>query len=139
MKTFSFVGVLIITILLNCEKQSQPSIIGTWELIQGKNVTADSTFIYPISKSAKHIKIITQKYCVTIWQDTTASGFWASGFNGGYYMLDKDTYTEKFDFFSEAKIIGAKVSFKIKIDKDRLYLTYQKGKRGMFEEWRRLE
>ncbi len=97
MKTLLFSFVLV---ALNCNgvQQAKNSIEGTWELVNGTSIERDSTLVRPLSPHWKSIKMIDKNYYVTIWQDTTASGIYSSGFNGGKYVFEKGVYTEQFEF-----------------------------------------
>ena len=145
MKAKAFLILLVCAMFTRCGNQSISPIIGTWQLINGKYISSDTTVDYPGNVNGNHWKIITKSHFATIYQDTTSNKFLSTGFNGGTYTYIDGIYTENFSHSSIAnRQIGTKLSFKAKIEGDKLFISpYSKdgteGKYGNFEEYKRLD
>ena len=145
MKEIIICSILFIAIFSNCAFSDDNTLKGVWELVEGKNVSADTTTtFFPTTPFAKHMKIISKTHFTTVWQDTSVSNFWTEGFNGGTYTFINGIYTEHLTYFSWVESIGIKVSFKVKIEGDKLFLSpaNEDGTEkefGLFEQWKKLE
>ena len=110
----------MIVVLMGCSSPESASLEGTWQLIEGKNVTPDTTLIYSASPDAQHMKIIGDTHFATVWQDTAQN---SSGFNGGTYTYEDGIYTESLTMFSLVDWIGRQSIFLAEIEGDRLILS----------------
>ena len=142
MKVIFTLGTIIFFVsLVSCAVEKRNPIEGAWQLVEGKNVSADSTEVYPASLSGKSMKIIGKTHFATVTQDTTSS---STGFNGGSYTFENDIYTEHLTYFSLVDAIGISASYKVKIEGDILFMVPstadgEEQELGTFEEWKRLE
>jgi hypothetical protein len=144
MKTYVIVAIVMLIILCTCLPQPQAPIQGTWKLLISRSLGDDSAPPRPFSSHWRSIKIIGKNHFATIWQDTTSTGFWSNGYNGGEYDFKDNQYTEHYQFFSEKGILGAKATFSVKRERNILILSFQRKNKkgeltGMYEEWKRLE
>ena len=134
----------LFVLLLSCAQMDTNPIQGTWQLVEGRYVTADTTIIYGVSPTASRIKVIGKTHFATVWQDTASSDPIATGFNGGTYTFSNGIYIEKLDYFSYKDWIGGEAIFKVKIEGDKLTFipATKEGNEqetGFFDEWRRIE
>ena len=67
------------------------------------------------------IKIISKKHFVFVNQDTSGEG--SSGFGGGTYSLEGDSYTEHIEFFASPDIIGKSFTFKSEVKGDQWIMS----------------
>jgi hypothetical protein len=145
MKKVIFLGLVIALIIGSCAQENKSPIEGAWQMISGIYTTPDTVIKYPVNINAKHMKIISERYFSTVWQDTTIdkSDWWYAGFNGGTYTFADGIYTEEEMYFMSPPNIGSKPAFKAEIKNDTLVLTYifEKPKDGYsnVEKWKRLE
>ncbi|MBP6619831.1 MAG: hypothetical protein KA188_06225 [Leadbetterella sp.] len=107
-----------------CEKQTAPSLEGTWELISATSTEKDSTFSTFNSK-VKMIKIINNSHFAfmshDITKDSTKAAFTAGG---GTYTLKDSSYIENLEYFVDPQWENHKFEFVVKIQNDTLV---QKG------------
>ncbi len=115
--TFLFVFILGCT---STVEQSNP-IEGTWELISGKYLAPDTTYLFPVTDYHRHILMINRTYYVWIRQDTSRQE--ANGYGGGKYTVEGDNYTEHIEFFFTPNCIGKSVTFTMKVKGDTLVQT----------------
>lgn len=96
---------------------------GTWELVSGKATWADTSETYPETDDWRMIKIISKKHFVFVNQDTSGEG--SSGFGGGTYSLEGDSYTEHIEFFAPPYLdfIGKSFSFKSEVKGDQWIMS----------------
>jgi len=137
--------------LITCNGPNTSSIVGTWQLVNGKELYLSNdtikTFDYPGNVNGNHWKIITKSHFATIYQDTTSNSekFLYTGFNGGTYTYINGIYTETFTHSSLSKgQIGTSLSFNAKIEGNKLFISPvskdgKDKKTGNFEEYRRLD
>ena len=138
--------IIVAGLLLSCTQQEEVKspIEGTWQLLEGKVTTADTMFTYPGSTNAKHWKIITESHFATIYQDTTSNEIFSTGFNGGTYTYIDGVYTEYFTHSKYSSQIGSSLSFKAKIEGDRLHISPcnedgTENEFGNIEKYKRLD
>jgi hypothetical protein len=151
MKAKATLLVLACVFYITCNAQNASSIIGTWQLVNGKEVYLShdtlKTFNYPGNVNGNHWKIITKSHFASIYQDTTSNSneFLHTGFNGGTYTYINDVYTGHFTHSSLSKHqIGTSLTFKAKIEGDKLFISPlskdgKDSKTGNFEEYKRLD
>lgn len=121
-------GVFLITMtIFSCEnKQNQPSIIGTWELVSATSTEKDST-VSTFNPKLKMIKIINPTHFAFLSHDLSmgkdsANAAYSAG--GGPYTLKDSIYTEHLEYFSSREWENNKFEFVVKIVNDTLI---QKG------------
>lgn len=123
---FYFGILLILGVFCSCDKQSSPSLKGTWQLISATSTEKDSTFSTFNSK-VKMIKIINSSHFaflshdITGAKDSTRAAYTAGG---GTYTLNDSLYTENLEYFSDPQWENHKFEFVVKIQNDTLV---QKG------------
>ena len=121
---FYFGILLILGVFCSCDKQSSPSLEGTWQLISATSTEKDSTFSTFNSK-VKMIKIINASHFAflshAIGKDSTKAAFTAGG---GNYTLKDSLYIENLEFFVDPQWENHKFEFVVKIKNDTLV---QKG------------
>lgn len=122
----------------NIAPKKKQSIQGTWILVEGKMVTETEVAKYPASSNSRHMKLITENHFSTVWQDAADEN--SGNFNGGFYTFSDGIFTETLTFFSDHSMIGNTAHFKIRLDKDRLYMDScdENGNIsdiGFFEVW----
>lgn len=109
-----------------CEKQTSPSLEGTWELVSATSTEKDSTFSTFNSK-VKMIKIINASHFaflshdITGAKDSTRATYTAGA---GTYTLKDSIYTENLEYFIDPQWENHKFEFVVKIQNDTLV---QKG------------
>ena len=144
MKSRAILLAFVFALLASCSTQNTSPIIGTWQLVNGKAVTSDTTFTYP-GNNGNHWKIITKSHFATIYQDTTSNTILSTGFNGGTYSYIDGIYTESFSHSSISnRQIGTSMYFKAKVNGDKLFISpcLEDGtekESGNFEEYKRLD
>ena len=126
----------------NIAPKKKESIQGAWILVEGKMVTENEVTKYPGSSNtnAKHLKIINKNRFATIYQDASDENY--QGFNGGSYTFKDGIYTENLTIASVRSLIETTARFKIRLDKDRLYMDScdENGNindKGIFEVWKK--
>jgi hypothetical protein len=145
MKSSAILLAFVFVLLAGCSNQNTSLIIGTWQLVDGKVITSDTTFTYPGNSNGNHWKIITKSHFATIYQDTTSNIILSTGFNGGTYTYIDGIYTEKFSHSSISnRQLGTSLYFKANVDGDKLFLSpcLEDGTEkatGNFEEYKRLD
>ena len=113
-------------ILSSCQKDSENSILGTWELISATSTENDSTFS-TFNPKVKMIKILNGTHFSFLshdldgGKDSTQAAFTAGG---GTYELKDSVYTENLDYFIDRQWENHKFEFVIYIKNDTLV---QKG------------
>lgn len=120
-----FFGFIVLLLAISaCEKQSTPSLEGTWQLISATSTEKDSTFSTFNSK-VKMIKIINGSHFAflshDITKDSTKATFTAGG---GSYTLKDSLYTENLEYFVDPQWENHKFEFVVKIQNGTLV---QKG------------
>ncbi|MDP1815539.1 MAG: hypothetical protein Q8K92_13915 [Leadbetterella sp.] len=119
---FYFGILLILGVFCSCDKQSSPSLEGTWQLISATSTEKDSTFSTFNSK-VKMIKIINLSHFaflshdITGAKDSTRAAYTAGG---GTYTLKDSLYTENLEYFSDPQWENHKFEFVVKIQNDTL-------------------
>lgn len=126
---------------------------GVWQLVSGK---ADGQ-AYPAS--AREMKIITKGHFMFVREDErgvkdmktiadTLQAFRTMASGGGTYTVQRNTYTEKLDFFADPTYLGRSIAFTCRTEGDRFYQSgafpvFQNGKKArdvqLEEVWRRVE
>ena len=142
-KTHPQIIILLVFIGLfafNVAPKKKESIQGAWILVEGKMVTENEVTNYPGSSNTRHMKLISDNHFSTIWQDAADEN--SGNFNGGFYTFSDGIFTETLTFFSDRSMIGETAHFKIRLDKDRLYLDScdENGNIsdiGFFEVWKK--
>ncbi|MCP9762321.1 hypothetical protein [Lacihabitans soyangensis] len=125
MKYFFGIIALLFTFCA-CEKQSAPSLEGTWELISATSTEKDSTFS-TFNLKVKMIKIINGSHFAFLSHDITGSkdstrAAYTAG--AGTYTLKDSIYTENLEYFIDPQWENHKFEFVVKIQNDTLV---QKG------------
>lgn len=144
MKVLTATTLLIACIFSSCVQKPSSPLAGAWELVEGEMINQDTVLHYPVSAAAKHMKILTETYFATIWQDTTNSHPAYPGMNGGTYTLVDSMYTEHHDYFTNPSRIGSTNYYKVRFEEDRFFMiaVSKDGKElenGIKEEWKRME
>lgn len=118
---------LITMLIFSCNnKQNQPTIIGTWELVSATSTEKDSTFS-TFNPKIKMIKIINSTHFAFLSHDLSMgkdSAIAAYSAGGGPYSLKDSIYTENLEYFSSREWENNKFEFVVKIVNDTLI---QKG------------
>ncbi|WP_435355903.1 hypothetical protein [Emticicia sp. SJ17W-69] len=122
------IGIFLISmVVFSCEnKQNQPSIIGTWELVSATSTEKDST-VSTFNPKLKMIKIINPTHFaflshdLSMGKDSVTAAYSAGG---GQYTLKDSIYTEHLEYFSSREWENNKFEFVVKIVNDTLI---QKG------------
>jgi hypothetical protein len=123
---FYFGILLILGVFCSCDKQSSPSLEGTWQLISATSTEKDSTFS-TFNPKVKMMKIINTSHFAFLSHDITAAkdstrAVYTAG--GGTYTLKDSLYTENLEYFSDPQWENHKFEFVVKIQNDTLV---QKG------------
>lgn len=119
---FGFIALLFA--ISACEKQTAPSLEGTWELISATSTEKDSTFSTFNSKM-KMIKIINNSHFAFLSHDITKDSKKAAfTAGGGTYTLKDSSYIENLEYFVDPQWENHKFEFVVKIQNDTLV---QKG------------
>ena len=128
MRTVSGLITALVSILcIGCgTRQTQPSIVGTWELVAATTTEKDTTFSTFDSKN-KFIKIINPTHFAFLnhslrAKEDTSTGTFTAG--GGVYTLVDSVYTESLDYYIDRKWENNKFDFTVAIRGDTLV---QKG------------
>lgn len=109
-------------ILSSCQKDSENSILGTWELISATSTENDSTFS-TFNPKVKMIKILNGTHFSFLshdldgGKDSTQAAFTAGG---GTYELKDSVYTENLDYFIDRQWENHKFEFVIYLKNDTL-------------------
>lgn len=130
MKEHGFI--LIISIILSCNtspgkennRESKPSIEGTWELISGTTIEKSDTTFTDYTKGQKMIKIINATHFAFLRHDLNKgkdSAIYSSG--GGSYSLADSQYTERLEYCSEREWEGHDFQFTVSVKNDTLVQT----------------
>lgn len=116
-----------VCVMASCtKKESQPPIVGTWELVSATTIEKDTSFS-TFDPTHKMIKIINPTHFAFLnhsldrSKDSSATAFNAGG---GSYTLADSTYTEHLDYFTDKEWEGHKFEFVVKLSGDTLV---QKG------------
>lgn len=123
---FFFGIILILCVFSACEKQSSPSLKGTWQLISATSTEKDSTFS-TFNPKVKMIKIINASHFAFLSHDITGakdSTKVAFSSGAGTYTLKDSIYTENLEYFIDPQWENHKFEFVVKIQNDTLV---QKG------------
>ena len=113
-------------ILSSCQKDSEKTMVGTWQLISATSTENDSTFS-TFNPKVKMIKILNGTHFSFLshdldgGKDSTQAAFTAGG---GTYELKDSVYTENLDYFIDRQWENHKFEFVIYIKNDTLV---QKG------------
>ncbi len=119
------IGPLLIVAGCNPKPTTQPSLLGTWQLVAATATQKDSTFS-TFDPTHKMIKLITPthfaflNHAVKSDKDST-NGFTAGG---GTYTLADSTYTESLDYYSDKAWEHHQFAFVVRVTPDSLI---QKG------------
>ena len=109
-------------ILGSCQKDSENSIVGTWELISATSTENDSTFS-TFNPKVKMIKILNGTHFSFLshdldgGKDSTQAAFTAGG---GTYELKDSIYIENLDYFIDRQWENHKFEFVVQIKNDTL-------------------
>lgn len=116
-------GVLLcIFVFAGCEKKTETTLIGTWQLVSATSTEKDSTFS-TFNPKVQMIKIINPSHFaflshdISNSKDSTGAAYTAGG---GKYTLKDSTYTEFLDYFIDKQWEGHKFEFTVKIENDTL-------------------
>jgi hypothetical protein len=103
-------------------KQSAGSHLGTWRLTSYKYGTGQESFT-TVPQTERRLKLITDTHFTWVQFDPAART--SQGMAGGTYTLVGDAYTESIDFADPgmASYLGAKHTFKIRIEGDQFFLS----------------
>ena len=122
-----FFGIIaLLFVFCACDKQSAPSLEGTWQLISATSTEKDSTFS-TFNPKVKMIKIINASHFaflshdITGAKDSTRAAYTAGG---GTYTLKDSLYSENLEYFIDPQWENHKFEFVVKIQNDTLV---QKG------------
>lgn len=116
-------GVLLcVFAFAGCEKKTETTLIGTWQLVSATSTEKDSTFS-TFNPKVQMIKIINPTHFAFLShdisnnKDSTAAAYTAGG---GKYTLKDSTYTEFLEYFIDKQWEGHKFEFTVKIENDTL-------------------
>lgn len=103
-------------------QQSQPSIVGTWELISATSTENDSTFS-TFNPNLRMIKIINPTHFAFFNHDLkqgkdSATAMYSGG--GGKYTLVDSAYTEHLEYFNDRQWENNTFHFVVTIENDTL-------------------
>jgi hypothetical protein len=146
MKEIVYFSLIFSLIIGSCtQKEARSPIEGTWQLVNGRYLSSDTSINYPGNFNGNHWKILTDSHFATIYQDTASNKFLSTGFNGGTYTYIDGIYKEYYTHSSISNSqIGMELTFKAKVEDDKLFISpcSEDGKEeefGNFEEYKRLD
>ncbi len=117
MKFFNlFFTSLLIFSIISCTNTQKNPIEGTWECVSSEYISPEDTTQNQNSEFRRYKKFITKTHFAFIDQDTSINN---AVFAGGKYTFDGETYTETFEFFTNPKFIGKRVTYKSKITENK--------------------
>ncbi len=122
----AFILIVPLCLLCGCtKKQTQPPLVGTWELISATTTEKDTTFS-TFDPSHKMIKILNPTHFAFLNHAVNTKKDSSNAFTagGGKYTLTDSVYTEHLDYYIDKQWENNTFNFVIKISGDTLI---QKG------------
>lgn len=104
------------------QPRSSGAHLGTWQLVSFK-YGADRQDFTDFPQNQRRLKLITDTHFTWVQFDTATKK--SQSMAGGAYSLSGDTYTESIDFADAgmASYLGAKHTFKIRVEGDKFFLS----------------